>query len=168
MVFCEMLLMEGVKDIGANAFDRIKHAVEMAVENENIETDTELCVAVSDDAQIRELNRDFRNIDSATDVLSFPANDAGGILADAIQNGFEAETGESGAIFLGDIVISADTAARQAEEYGNEFAEEMCFLAVHGVLHLLGYDHIEPDDEQLMREKQRVLRAMRNGGKNGI
>jgi len=162
MIFTEILLMENVKDPGEQICDAIMNAVRFAVENEGI-MDAELSVAIADDATIRQLNLEFREKDSATDVLSFPANDVVKPLKEMIEEGFEPELGEGGAPFLGDIVISTDTAARQAEEYGNTLQEEMCFLAVHGTLHLLGYDHIDPADEEIMREKQRQARKHRLG-----
>lgn len=162
MIFTEILLMENVKDPGEQICEAIRQAVEFAVKNEGIE-DAELSVAIADDEIIRELNREFRQKDSATDVLSFPANDVTKPLREMMEEGFEPEVGEGGAPFLGDIVISTDTAARQAQEYGNTLQEEICFLAVHGTLHLLGYDHIEPADEEIMREKQRQARKHRLG-----
>ena len=162
MIFTEILLMENVKDPGEQICEAIRQAVEFAVNNEGIE-DAELSVAIADDEIIRELNREFRQKDSATDVLSFPANDVTKPLREMMEEGFEPEVGEGGAPFLGDIVISTDTAARQAQEYGNTLQEEICFLAVHGTLHLLGYDHIEPADEEIMREKQRLARKHRLG-----
>lgn len=160
MIFTEILLMENVKDPGEKICEAIRKAVEFAVLNEGIE-DAELSVAIADDEIIRALNREFREKDAATDVLSFPANDVVKPLKDMIDEGFEPEIGEGGAPFLGDIVISLDTATRQAEEYENTLEEEICFLAVHGTLHLLGYDHIEPEDETIMREKQREARRHR-------
>lgn len=162
MVICEMLLMEDVEEVSSDIFENIKKAVTFAVSNEKLKTDAELCIAISNDEQIRELNKDYRDKDAATDVLSFPANDIAAPLADELKNGFEPEISESGAIFLGDIVISLDTAKRQALEYDNTLVEELCFLAVHGCLHLLGYDHIDPEDELVMRDKQREARAARS------
>jgi len=162
MIFTEILLMENVKDPGEKICEAIRSAVEFAVKNEGLE-DAELSVAIADDEIIRELNKEFREKDAATDVLSFPANDVVKPLKEMMDEGFEPEVGEGGAPFLGDIVISTETAARQAEEYGNTLEEEMCFLAVHGTLHLLGYDHIEPEDEAIMREKQREARKHRLG-----
>jgi probable rRNA maturation factor len=75
----------------------------------------------------------------------------------------ESENGD--AIFLGEIYISIDKAREQAEEYGNTFLEELRFLTVHGTLHLLGYDHIEEEDELIMREKQRIALGRKNDGR---
>jgi probable rRNA maturation factor len=92
----------------------------------------EVCVLVADDARLRELNREYRGTDQATDVLSFALREPGAgepAIADADDP------------VLGDVVISARRAAAQAEEYGHSLRREMTFLAVHGALHLLGYDH---------------------------
>lgn len=168
MVTCEFTVMDGAAEPDESLLDKIRRSVEFAVENEKLGADAELSVALCGDGQIRALNRDFRGKDASTDVLSFPANELTEPLADALKAGLEAETTENGAIFLGDIMISTDTAERQAEEYGNEISEEICFLAVHGTLHLLGYDHIDEDSEAEMREKQRAVRAFRKGEYNGV
>lgn len=161
MIFVELLLMEDVKHPGEKICEAIRAASAFAVENEGI-LDAELCIALVSDAQIREFNRDFRKKDAPTDVLSFPANDiASPLVACMEEEDFEPERVESGAVFLGDIMISLETAARQAEEYQNTLTEELCFLAVHGTLHLLGYDHMTLEDEQVMREKQRIARKQR-------
>ena len=90
----------------------------------------------TDDEAVRELNNRYRGLDSTTDVLSFPSGEAG---------------------FLGDIAISVPRAQQQAEEYGHPLAREVAFLTVHAMLHLFGYDHIEPADEEKMRARQREI-----------
>lgn len=113
-------------------------------------------IVLADNAFIHQLNREYRGVDAPTDVLSFPANDLVQSLADELLDGFEPEMSEDGeAIFLGDIYISVDRAQEQAAEYGNTVEEELCFLTVHGMLHLMGYDHMEPEEEKVMRQKQR-------------
>ncbi len=138
-----------------SCFAAIESAVDKAAKMEGLES-YESYIILSDDAYLHELNREYRSVDSATDVLSFPENDLSIPLAQAIGEGFVPETDVTGErISLGDIYISVEQAARQAEEYGNSLEEELCFLAVHGMLHLMGYDHMEEQDEQVMREKQR-------------
>lgn len=90
------------------------------------------------DEDIHQLNREFRQVDKPTDVLSFPSDEPG---------------------FLGDIAISVPCAVRQAEEYGHSVDREIAFLTVHAMLHLFGYDHIEPQDEEIMRSRQRDILA---------
>lgn len=112
---------------------------------------TEVGVVFADDAYIRELNRDYRGIDAATDVLSF-----------ALDEGEEpAVLGGPEETLLGDIVISLETAERQAEEFGHSLEREVAYLAVHGMLHLVGYDHEEETAKDAMRrEEERILGAL--------
>ena len=119
----------------------IKTAVKGALKHENFGYDTEVSVVFTDNEKIRELNREHRNKDSATDVLSFPMYD--------FINGEEILDGETAE--LGDIVISLERAGEQAEEFGHSFKREVAFLTVHSVLHLLGYDHeLSEEDEKEM------------------
>lgn len=114
-------------------------------------------IVIADDDYLHELNWKFRQIDRATDVLSFPANELSAPIGQAIEEGADLEQGEEGELFLGDIFISLDHAAVQAEEYGNTLEQELCFLAVHGMLHLMGYDHMKEQEEMVMRQKQREV-----------
>lgn len=98
-------------------------------------------VLLTSEAEIRRLNREFRSIDRVTDVLSFPAWEGEAIAAP--PDGY-----------LGDIAICTARAAEQAEAYGHSLAREMAFLAVHGSLHLMGYDHMNEADEREMRAQQ--------------
>lgn len=108
------------------------------------ETECELSLLLTDDVEIQELNRTYRDLDKATDVLSFPQDE------DAVN--------ENGEALLGDVVISVETAARQAEEHHLSFNEELILLAIHGILHLLGYDHERsPQDARIMQDKTQVV-----------
>ena len=107
---------------------------------EGVSEPSEVSVLLVDDEKIRQLNRDFREIDRKTDVLSFPS-------------------GEDG--LLGDIAISLQTAEEQRKEYGHSLAREVGFLTVHSVLHLLGYDHMTPEEEAVMSARQEeILRGL--------
>ena len=98
--------------------------------------------------EIRKLNNDFRKIDKVTDVLSFPNLEK---KADEKLKNFEKFADfDSGLLFLGDIVICKNVAKKQAKEFGHSLKREVCFLALHGLLHLLGYDHIDREDEKVM------------------
>lgn len=107
----------------------------------------EVSITLTDDACIHRLNRDYRSIDRPTDVLSFAQREGD---APAVTGGPETEP-------LGDIVISVERAEAQAAEYGHSLRREMAFLTVHGMLHLLGYDHIEETDREEMEREQRVV-----------
>ena len=107
--------------------------------------DAEVSVTLTDDAHIHALNRAYRNVDRPTDVLSF-----------ALTESEEPEIiGADGGVVLGDLVISLERAAAQAEEYGHSMLRELSFLTVHGMLHLLGYDHMEEEERLEMEEEQR-------------
>lgn len=120
----------------------IRRAVGAALRYEGYERPVEVSVTLTDNEGIRELNREYRDKDSATDVLSFPMFDDAGDERDV----------------LGDIVISLERAAAQAQEYGHTLTREVAFLTVHSVLHLLGYDHeTGPEDEAEMFAKQKEI-----------
>ena len=136
-------------------------ALSAAFENE-FESDTDLSaeIIITDEEEIRRLNRETRKIDAVTDVLSFPSLD--GIFGVKIEKkNFPADFDEQGNLFIGSIAICKKRAEEQAEEYGHSLKREMSYLAVHGVCHLLGYDHIEESDRKVMREKEeRILEKM--------
>lgn len=124
------------------------------------ESDTPLSaeIIITDEEYIRRLNRETRSTDSVTDVLSFPSLE--GILGVKIEkNNFKADLDEQGNVFIGSIAICKTRAMQQAEEYGHGFEREINYLAVHGLCHLLGYDHIDEADRQKMRAaEERVLK----------
>ncbi len=134
---------------------RCCHAV---LVQENFEGSAEISVTFVDDEQIRELNKKHRDIDKSTDVLSFPLG----------ENGKYDVNPETGAKILGDIVISMETAVRQAEEYGHPLQREVAFLTVHSMLHLLGYDHVNGGLEAVhMREKEEAVLTQLGLKRNG-
>ena len=116
--------------------------------NEGFEGSAEISVKFVNDDEIHELNREYRNVDRSTDVLSFPLG----------ENGVYDINNDTGAKMLGDIVISIDHAVMQAEQYGHSLEREIGFLTVHSMLHLLGYDHEAGGIEQVrMREKEEAI-----------
>lgn len=108
--------------------------------------DVEVSISIVDDNEIHMLNKKYRNVDRATDVLSFPLMD--------FENGEASIEEATDVIMIGDIVISAQRAAEQAEQYNHSFERELAYLTVHGMLHLLGYDHIKEEDAVIMRKKE--------------
>ncbi|MBD5636715.1 MAG: rRNA maturation RNase YbeY [Clostridia bacterium] len=119
------------------------------------ESDCPLVVEISlvDEEEIQTLNRTYRNCDRVTDVLSFPAMD--GIKNEVLRAAEHPfETDEEGRLFLGSIAICTARAKEQAEEYGHSYERELYYLAVHGVLHCLGYDHEEENDKKEMRTRE--------------
>ncbi|MGE4483583.1 MAG: rRNA maturation RNase YbeY [Oscillospiraceae bacterium] len=133
----------------------IKQAVCTALWAENVDVPCEVCVSITDDNGIHALNREYREVDRPTDVLSFPLFELTPGKFSVCDTDLDPETGR---LALGDIVISAERARAQAEEYGNTQAREMAYLAVHSVLHLLGYDHIDEGAEKMrMRAREEYI-----------
>ena len=123
-----------------------------------VETDTTLCVEVAfvDGEEIQRLNREMRNIDKVTDVLSFPTLDE--IKGQAIcGEDYPYEIDEEGNLVIGSIAICCDRAKEQAEEYGHSYKRELHYLLVHGIMHCLGYDHMTEEEKAEMREKEEYI-----------
>ncbi len=132
-------------------------ALENALQN-FVQTDVSLALEVLfvDGEEIRRLNREMRNTDRVTDVLSFPTLD--GIKGQAIQKkNYPFDIDEDGRLMLGSIVVCAQRAKEQAEEYGHSYERELHYLIVHGVMHCLGYDHVQDDEKSEMREKEEFI-----------
>lgn len=125
----------------------IRRACIAVLREEQFEGNSEVSVSFVDNEGIHQLNKEFRNIDSATDVLSFPLG----------ENGEYDVNPDTGAKLLGDVVISMERAQEQAKEYGHSLEREVCYLTVHSMLHLLGYDHMEPQEKAEMRMKEETV-----------
>ena len=132
--------------------------IEEALEYEGCPFEAEVNLLLTTDEEIHAMNREFRQIDAPTDVLSFPMLE---YQVPGDFSGFEeaedAFNPESGELLLGDIVISKDKVLRQAEEYGHSPKREFAFLIAHSMLHLFGYDHMEEDERLVMEQKQREI-----------
>lgn len=117
--------------------------IKYVVDKEKIKDAIFNIIFVSND-KIQELNKTYRNVDRVTDVISFALEDGEDVSKNPVR-------------VLGDIYIAIDVAYKQASEYGHSRIREVCFLATHGILHLLGYDHMNEDDEKIMFDKQREI-----------
>ena len=139
---------QNVEKIPSGVRMLIRRCCNAALINEKFEGSAEISVTIVDDEQIHALNKEYRNIDRSTDVLSFPLG----------MDGVYDVNMDTGAQMLGDIVISIEHAIAQAELYGHSFDREIAYLTVHSMLHLLGYDH-EPGGLELvrMREKEEAV-----------
>ncbi|MEI4829322.1 MULTISPECIES: rRNA maturation RNase YbeY [Bacillus] len=129
--------------------DMIQQLVEKAADTESVEDGAELSITFVNNERIQEINRDYRDKDQPTDVISFAMEDMG--------EGEMEIVGVEMPRMLGDIIISIPRAKEQAEEYGHSFERELGFLAVHGFLHLLGYDHMTEEEEKVMFGKQKEI-----------
>ncbi len=142
-------------------FDYEKKAgdvIRYTIAHEKFPFEAEINLLLTDDEGIRQMNEQFRKIDSPTDVLSFPmihyeaAGDFSQLEADA--DTFNPDTGE---VVLGDIILNTQRVKQQAESFGHSQEREFAFLIVHSMLHLFGYDHMTPEDAQQMEQVQREI-----------
>lgn len=148
LISCDNGLIDGVK-LGEVVHKSLKQRVNLAAE---------ICFCEKD--EIRALNKENRSVDSVTDVLSFPAAGvSAGEIVKKRNYPFDIDP-ESGAVFLGSIMICTDRAREQAEEYGHSFERELYYLAVHGMLHLFGYDHEKDEDKAEMRQKEEEILSL--------
>ena len=134
-------------EIAADWSQQINEVAAICLREEEIPERAEIDLLFVDNEAIRELNREYRDKDSATDVLSFPMYEADEPIDDEEE------------ILFGDIVITLERAQEQAAEYGHSLKREVMYLLVHGLLHLAGYDHIGEEDKKQMREKEERLLA---------
>ena len=152
----EIYVSREVKNLGHNnSAALIKKAVNMALKAEGVDVPCLISVMLTDDEGIRRVNREFREVDRATDVLSFPLNE----LA---PGDFDPEICEkdmdSGAILLGDMMISVPRCEEQGAEFGHGYEREILYLTVHSVLHLLGYDHVDEGEmKRQMRQREKEI-----------
>ncbi|EFI42382.1 rRNA maturation RNase YbeY [Peptoniphilus sp. oral taxon 386] len=128
-------------EIDENIIELIKKSILEVIKSEKLDENIMVSVSFVDDEEIQELNKNFRGVDSSTDVLSFPIDDE-----------FQIEER-----ILGDVVINTKRVIEQAQEFRHSNEREMSYLTVHSVLHLLGYDHIEEEDRLIMRSKEKII-----------
>lgn len=134
---------------------RLEAVIEAALAAEQVAVPCEINVLLTDDPGIRQINLDMREIDQATDVLSFPMFQ---LQPGVPPEGEEVLDQETGLCPLGDMCISLERAQVQSEEYGHSLERELCYLAVHSVLHLLGYDHLDEGPmKRQMREREETI-----------
>lgn len=142
----------------ANARFLIRATVEASLAAEGITEPCEVSILLTDDEGIHQLNHQFRGVDRPTDVLSFPQNE---LTPGAFNSAHVERAPETGRILLGDMAISLERTASQAEEYGHSFEHELQYLIVHSVLHLLGYDHVdEAGMKRQMRSREKAVMAL--------
>lgn len=127
-------------EVGEDIISIVKEAIEISLLQEKNDINYEISLSFVDNEEIHELNRDYRDVDRETDVLSFPIED---------------EFGVGDINILGDIIISTEKAMEQAEDFGHSFMREIVYLTVHSMFHLMGYDHMEEDEKKIMREKEK-------------
>ena len=145
--------VEGAANERTNAL--IRKVIRTALAAEGVTLPCEVDVNLTDDAGIHQINREMRDVDRPTDVLSFPVFD---LTPGELPDEMDADPG-TGLIPLGDMVISMERVAAQAEEFGHSGRRELCYLVVHSTLHLLGYDHLDegPQKAQMRSREEAIL-----------
>ena len=145
--------VEGAANDRTNAL--IRKVIRTALAAEGMTLPCEVDVNLTDDAGIHEINREMRDVDRPTDVLSFPVFD---LTPGELPDEMDADPG-TGLIPLGDMVISMERVAAQAKEFGHSNRRELCYLVVHSTLHLLGYDHLDegPQKAQMRAREEAIL-----------
>lgn len=137
----------------------IEDVITASLEQENCPYESEVSVTITDNEDIQNINREHRNLDKPTDVLSFPMIDfeepsGFDVIDEECDEYFDLDTGE---LMLGDIILSINKAIEQAERYGHSLKRELGFLIAHSMLHLMGHDHMEQDEEEVMKAKQEQI-----------
>lgn len=138
----------------------LKEVCLFALKEEEVHIPVEISMVFVDNNEIREINKETRNIDKATDVLSFPMLQypKDKVYKDVYLNySFPPEDLDGENLILGDIVISLEKVLEQSEEFNHSFQREACYLTVHSILHLLGYDHMEEDEKRIMRDREEEI-----------
>ena len=145
------------REIGIEYEELAEKVVQKVLDMEGCPYDAQVNLVLTDNEEIERVNTEFREIHAPTDVLSFPMipfeTPADYAIVEEDQSYFDLDTDE---LLLGDIMISVDKVYAQAEEYGHSVTREFCFLVAHSMLHLLGYDHMTPEEAVVMENKQRT------------
>lgn len=146
-------------DLGIDINKDAKSIIDFTIDYLKCPYECEVNLTLTDNEGIHELNREYRDIDRPTDVLSFPMVDyeEPNNLSIAEENASDYFNPDTGELMLGDIVISAEKVIEQANEYGHSIRREFCFLIVHSMLHLFGHDHMEEDERIIMEGLQREI-----------
>lgn len=146
------------KDLGLDYLQIADKVINAALDYENCPYESEISLTLVDNSAIHEINKEFREIDRPTDVLSFPLveYDKAGEF-DFLEDNDDCFNPETGELMLGDIIISLDKVKEQADSYGHSVLREYAFLIAHSMLHLMGYDHMTEDESAIMELKQREI-----------
>lgn len=158
-----ILLWQMDTEVNPSWLSLMQTAADCALLTEGVKRECAVCIRLCDDEAIREINREYRDVDRATDVLSFPTvNYPAGVTAGQADSCLRRELDdELNACMLGDLILSVPHVLTQAEEYGHSPERECAYLLVHGLCHLMGYDHIEEADKRRMRAmEEKILAAI--------
>lgn len=149
-----------ILEVTEDFISKISEVCDFALSEEGMILPYQISLLFVNNEEIREINLETRNIDSATDVLSFPMLDyeKGKVYKDIyIDFKFDETFKDGEELVLGDMVLSLERALEQSKEYGHSYEREVCYLVVHSILHLLGYDHMEDDEKKAMRKREEEI-----------
>ncbi|MGL5245116.1 MAG: rRNA maturation RNase YbeY [Sarcina sp.] len=152
-----------------NFLNKLKSTIEEVLKEEQVEENCQISLVFVDNEEIKNINRDCRGIDKATDVLSFPmlTYPQGKVYKEAyLKHRFDETYFDDKELVLGDIVLSLERAKEQSEEFNHSFIRESCYLVTHSVLHLLGYDHMKDDEKKIMRKREEEILSNLNITRN--
>lgn len=129
----------------------IKEVVSRVLEEEKVLPEVDVYITLTNNEEIHKINKEYRDVDRPTDVLSFPMYERDGIA------GLKNDTDDEIEKILGDIIVSIEKVREQAKEYGHSFERELAYLVTHGMLHLLGYDHMIEEEKAVMRKREEEI-----------
>ena len=147
-------------DVSDSLTSHLEKVIAFVLKEEAVKEECEISLVFVDNDEIKNINRETRNIDKVTDVLSFPMLDyeKGKVYKDLyLDFKFDSTFFDDGNLVLGDIVISLERSLEQSIEFNHSFFRETSYLVIHSVLHLLGYDHMEDDEKKVMREREEAI-----------
>jgi probable rRNA maturation factor len=147
-------------NVGQDLENEIMEIIEYTLKEEEVKISCEISVIFVDNEEIKEINKEMRNIDKVTDVLSFPMLEykKHKVFKNLYKDfEFDASDLNEGNLVLGDMALSLTRALEQSEEYEHSFKREVCYLVVHSMLHLLGYDHMEEEEKSMMRKREEEI-----------
>lgn len=153
-----IMITRTCRDLGySDAFRYIRRAAKATLDAEGVDETCTIDVTLTNDEHIHKINKEFRKVDKATDVLSFPMCELKAGAFDPDDCGWDPDTDS---IPLGDMVISLERCDAQGKEFGHGFEHELMYLTVHSVLHLLGYDHVDEAEQKIqMRQREKIIMA---------
>ncbi|WP_099467631.1 rRNA maturation RNase YbeY [Konateibacter massiliensis] len=156
--------VETERELGFDYESIVNQVINKVLDFEGCPYEAEVNLVLTDDEEIHKINKEYREIDRPTDVLSFPMIEykTPSDFSDVEEREEEYFNPDTGELMLGDIVLSVDKVFEQAESYNHSVMREFAFLIVHSVLHLCGYDHMEPEEAKVMEAKQRDILAELN------
>jgi probable rRNA maturation factor len=151
---------QDIIEVDNSVIELMNNVVKRTLAEEEVEEEVQISIILVNNEEIHKINKEFRNVDRHTDVLSFPMLDypEGKVFKEVYKNfDFDESFFDGEELVLGDMAISLEKTLEQSKEYEHSFEREIAYLTVHSILHLLGYDHMAEDDKKRMREREEYI-----------